>query len=135
MVPGELFSGQYFDAETGLHYNYFRDYDPSTGRYIESDPIGQLGGINLYTYADSNPLRYVDPTGELSGPAVALGFVAVGTAYTFYRFMKCVEKCEDTNQCEEADRGDTAPNLECRRQCFYDNILGPKMKKGPRSGL
>ena len=60
------FPGQYFDAETGLHYNYFRDYDPSTGRYIESDPIGLDGGLNTYLYAESNPLLLVDPYGLLS---------------------------------------------------------------------
>jgi RHS repeat-associated protein len=37
--------GQYYDAETGLHYNYFRDYDPGVGRYVESDPIGLQGGL------------------------------------------------------------------------------------------
>lgn len=58
------FPGQYYDAETGLHYNYFRDYDPSTGRYIQSDPIGLDGGLNTYLYGNANPLRYVDPTGE-----------------------------------------------------------------------
>jgi len=42
------FLGQYFDRETNTHYNYFRDYDPATGRYVQSDPIGQLGGLNLY---------------------------------------------------------------------------------------
>jgi RHS repeat-associated protein len=57
------FPGHYFDSETGLHYNYFRTYDPSTGRYLESDPIGLLGGINTYGYALQNPLRYVDPFG------------------------------------------------------------------------
>ena len=60
------FPGQYFDSETGLHYNYFRDYDPSTGRYIESDPIGLYGGSNTYTYANLNPIVNYDQFGLLS---------------------------------------------------------------------
>ena len=57
------FPGQYFDRETLLHYDYFRDYDPQTGRYIQSDPIGLNGGTNTYTYVDADPVSYVDPRG------------------------------------------------------------------------
>jgi RHS repeat-associated protein len=55
--------GQRYDAETGLHYNYFRDYDPSLGRYGESDPIGLRAGLNTYAYVLGNPLLNVDPEG------------------------------------------------------------------------
>jgi RHS repeat-associated protein len=57
------FPGQYFDQETGLHYNYFRDYDPGTGRYVESDPIALGGGINTYLYSNANPVMRTDARG------------------------------------------------------------------------
>jgi RHS repeat-associated protein len=54
---------QYFDSETGLSYNYFRDYDPQTGRYAESDPIGLRGGINTYAYVADDPINSFDADG------------------------------------------------------------------------
>ncbi len=57
------FPGQYHDAETGLYQNYFRNYDPSMGRYVESDPIGLDGGMNTYSYAINNPTNKSDSLG------------------------------------------------------------------------
>lgn len=57
------FPGQYYDTETGLHYNGNRYYDPKTGRYITPDPIGLEGGINLYPYVDGNPVNKKDLEG------------------------------------------------------------------------
>lgn len=57
------FPGQYYDAETGHSYNYWRDYDPGTGRFTESDPNGLLGGDNTYGYALENPDALIDPSG------------------------------------------------------------------------
>jgi RHS repeat-associated protein len=74
------FPGQYYDKGTGLHYNYFRDYDPSTGRYIESDPIGLAGGINTYAYVSGNPVNYTDPTGQYVQIIIGAGVGAVAGA-------------------------------------------------------
>ena len=57
------FPGQYYDQETGLHYNWNRYYDPKTGRYLTPDPIGLRDAINLFVYVTNNPPRYSDPAG------------------------------------------------------------------------
>ncbi len=58
------FPGQYFDAESGLHDNRIRSYDPGVGRYVAADPIGQSAGSNLYQYVFNRPVELVDPSGE-----------------------------------------------------------------------
>jgi RHS repeat-associated protein len=74
------FSGQYFDAETGLHQNWFRDYSPKTGRYQEADPIGLRGGANPFLYVHANAVNRVDVFGleeypnNFIGPLPSTGY-------------------------------------------------------------
>jgi RHS repeat-associated protein len=79
-ASGKVFPGQYYDQETGLHYNYFRYYDPATGRYLTSDPItiaehvllsrnlNKPLELNPYVYVVNNPVKWIDRTGLLLGP-------------------------------------------------------------------
>ena len=58
------FPGQYFLIESGLHYNWHRHYDPTTGRYLQPDPLGFVDGPSVYAYASSAPTLEIDPTGR-----------------------------------------------------------------------
>ena len=59
------FPGQWFQSESGLHQNWMRDYDPTTGRYLQADPLGLVDGASIYGYVKQNPGRWTDPTGEI----------------------------------------------------------------------
>jgi RHS repeat-associated protein len=115
------FPGQFFDQATKLHYNYFRDYDPRLGRYIESDPIGLDGGINTYAYGSNDPLRHIDPLGTQGAASGGVeGEFGVGTDYSGYcssrqdRKKECTEQWEsDTKWCDENFRG--ATNVACKQ--------------------
>ena len=57
------YPGQLYDSESGLHYNYFRDYEAATGTYVKSDPIGLRGGVTTYSYVDGAPMTGYDTRG------------------------------------------------------------------------
>jgi RHS repeat-associated protein len=76
------YPGQYYDAESKLHYNINRYYDPATGRYTQSDPIGLSGGINTYTYVGGNSIRWSDRTGLIPPLVVGAYIFAVENAVT-----------------------------------------------------
>ena len=105
------FPGQYYDAGMGTHYNYFRDYDPRVGRYLQSDPIGILrdysdpqlqiaiqmgliapeglyGSLNhLYGYVDQNPINFIDPSGLDSLRAALIQAIARGNTRQIRNIM------------------------------------------------
>ncbi|WP_108813218.1 RHS repeat-associated core domain-containing protein [Loktanella sp. Alg231-35] len=86
------FPGQWFQAEAGLHQNWMRDYDPTTGRYMQADPLGLVDGASVYGYALQNPGRYIDPRGEFAIPLVPL---ALGGAAFIWCYFYCEKPVND----------------------------------------
>jgi RHS repeat-associated protein len=90
--------GQRYDKETGLHYNYYRDYDSGLGRYIQSDPVGLIGGLNTYAYVAQSPLSLVD----LQGLATFENFPPAAKARMQSAVEEAIEKLRtcDPTSCE-----------------------------------
>ncbi len=122
------FPGQYYDEETGTHYNFHRDYSPYTGRYLQADPIGLDGGENLYAYVYNDPIGYIDPEGEVPPLAPIV-----------WTYMRCVASCTARSMVHDAltgGLGDCIPETladhtkDCALECVFPNRLLGKLNAG-----
>ena len=119
--------GQAFDIESGNHYNMNRDYEPTSGRYIQSDPLGLKAGIATYNYVANNPANNIDPRGlqgfvtPLEAGAVALGLAAM--APPVIALTRQVGQAVK-NICTPADPGNCTPEQQQRYQENVENQCG-----------
>jgi RHS repeat-associated protein len=124
------FPGQQYDVETGLHYNYYRDYDPQTGRYSQPDPIGLGGGINTYGYAGQDPLRKIDPDGRAfflvipglcaaGGCEILLGGTALWCILTQSHHIQLQSGGQDSDTGQDTG-GANPPTAEKDKRRFFD---------------
>jgi RHS repeat-associated protein len=86
-LPTARFPGQWFQSESGLHQNWMRDYDPTTGRYLQADPLGLVDGASVYGYVKQSPMRFMDPTGQFFVPGAVFGAIIGG--YSAYNNNPC----------------------------------------------
>jgi len=142
-----MFPGQYYDSETQLSQNWFRDYDPSLGRYGESDPIGLDGGINTYGYAKESPAEFSDQLGLWPFLAPESGFDFAGMhipskATVIAQLQQSLQKggiCEKDSRriavdiTNEIDWGDLANVKSLQAALASGQGLTPNQKKATQS--
>ena len=131
------YPGQYFDQESGLHYNYHRSLDTKVGRYTQTDPIDLRGGWNRFGYAEQNPMSYIDPTGQAGIIAIVGGaiFTGYGVSSLLTKQAACERACdlgygEAVMACGDPDRQDelnidkSRRVLACKASCAFGSIMG-----------
>jgi RHS repeat-associated protein len=102
------FPGQWFQSESGLHQNWMHDYDPTTGRYLQADPLGLVDGASVYGYVKQSPMRLTDHSG-------------LSVAYPHSRYPGSTSDAYDAELCNVADE-------ICR--LMYEEDVPPKAEGG-----
>jgi RHS repeat-associated protein len=128
------FPGQVLDKETGAHYNYFRDYDPATGRYLQSDPIGVFGGLSVFGYTLASPIDQSDDRGLAPGGRCPCQKGALGVSMSVAKWTQrgCVLLAHEV----VVDAGGVTTRLD---SVFFDpsngTTFGVESKCGPCARL
>jgi len=141
------FPGQYWDGETGNHYNFHRDYKAGMGRYLEGDPIGLQGSINIFAYVDGNSLSRIDSLGLFrvygnwcgpnwtGGQRAPFDYSVPPSKYlpptdytdvTCERHDKCFATCRSIYPCNRDER------FQCMVKCNFDLVSAQRF--GSSSG-
>ena len=128
------FPGQILDTESGLHYNWHRFYDPSTGRYISADPIGLDGGMNLYAYVGGDPVNAIDPSGEVFS-SIDSAIQACLRLPTVLKRIQCLEGlgCEIGNDAKGKAKLLEAISKQKRLLKTAQEVLAEEVKGSARS--
>ena len=124
VVNNLRFPGQYFDEETGFHYNYHRYYDPRTGRYLTPDPIGLAEGLNLFEYGKNNSINYIDSFGLITHESAQKIPKHGKWCGPYYGGGKSLQPCEEPDW---TIRPDDSMDECCyiHDRCYHENNIGP----------
>ena len=120
------FPGQYLDEETGFHYNFFRYHDPSVGRYISADPIGQRADVNTFSYARNDPMAFVDPDGRdplFDGSGAHIAQTVVDAMNAHGDAQAASDKADDLEKSGRFGPTVLRPGLEPRSKSDYRHCL------------
>jgi RHS repeat-associated protein len=139
------FPGQWFQLESGLHYNWHRHYDPSLGRYTQPDPLGFVDGPSVYAYAGNSPTAEIDFLGLVGG---GLGGKPLGDPGTIQpdrlpppppkpelklfcdvRLARCLVNCAESKICQKLKPAAFACGTKCAVSytfCRFSSMLGDK---------
>lgn len=137
-LPTARFPGQWFQSESGLHQNWMRDYDPTTGRYLEPDPLGLVDGASVYGYVEQNPARWIDPQGleiRVYTSGQAFGTTLGNHAFAYGTECDCLAGTGGSSGVGGGDNGGNMNNRPYRVVSLPDGMSEQEFIDGLREYL